>query len=386
MALAAALVVLQSVAGEPAPRAEGFQFDERVRAAIARLERERDPAPDPTNRHELDPRAARIGQRLFHDARLSANGSVSCASCHDPAQGFTTREALAKGIGATTRNAPTLLDASRRRWFGWGGRNDTLWSQAIVPLLAPHEMGSSAEALARVVDSDAGLREAWREVHGDESVGGDALLAQAGKSLAAYQRQLATGPSAFDRYAAALREGNEAEAERYPMQAARGAVLFFGKANCRSCHAGPEFTDEEFHDLGLPPVKGAKRDEGRREGLRLLLADRFRADSEHSDARDGERARDLSHLAPVDEDWGRFKTPSLRNATRTAPYMHTGQFATLRDVVRFYSTLDGAAARGHHGETVLQPLNLSDAEIDELVAFLGTLEGELPPDHLLRAP
>jgi cytochrome c peroxidase len=223
-------------------------------------------------------------------------------------------------------------------------------------------------------------------VHGDEPVAGDALLAQAGKSLAAYQRQLATGPSAFDRWAAALRAGDAREVARYPIEAARGAALFFGKANCRSCHAGAEFTDEEFHDLGLPPVKGAKRDEGRREGLRQLLADRFRADSQHSDARDGERARELAHLAPVDEDWGRFKTPSLRNATRTAPYMHTGQFATLRDVVRFYSTLDGAAARGHHGETVLQPLNLSDAEIDDLVAFLGTLEGELPPEHLLRAP
>lgn len=386
MAFVAVLLALPAVAAETAAPAEAFQLDERVRAAIARLEREAAPAPDPTNRHELDPRAARLGQRLFFDASISANGKVSCASCHDPALGFTTRDATATGIGATTRNAPTLLDAARRRWYGWGGRNDTLWSQAIVPLLAPHEMGSSAEALARAIEADARLREGWRELHGGELAEGDALLAQAGKHLAAYQRLLATGPSAFDRYARALRDGDAEEEARYPIRAARGAALFFGKADCRSCHAGPEFTDEEFHDLGLPPWKGARRDEGRREGLRQLLADRFRADSPHSDARQGERARELAHLAPVDEDWGRFKTPSLRNVARTGPYMHTGQFATLHDVVRFYSTLEGAAARGHHGEAVLRPLNLTDSEIDDLVAFLGTLEGEPPPDHLLRAP
>ncbi len=386
MLLVATILVARTVAAAPAPSEEPFQLDARVRTAIARLERERAPAPDPTNRHELDPRAARLGQRLYFDAGLSANGAVSCAHCHDPAQGFTTRNALATGIGATARNAPTLLDVSRRRWFGWSGRNDTLWSQAIVPLLAPHEMGSSAADLARAIEANPALRGEWRELHGDTLAAGDELLAQAGKHLAAYQRLLATGPSAFDRFAAALRSGDAQGAKHYPLQALRGAALFFGKANCRSCHAGPEFTDEEFHDLGLPPVRGAKRDEGRREGLRQLLSDRFRADSAHSDAREGERARELAHLAPVDEDWGRFKTPSLRNVTRTAPYMHTGQFATLRDVVRFYSTLEGAAARGHHGETVLQPLNLTEPEIDELVAFLGTLEGDLPPEHLLRAP
>lgn len=386
MACVAALIALAAAVEAPAREAGSFRLDERVRAAIARSEREEAPTPDATNRLELDPRAALLGQRLFFDPSLSANGKVSCASCHDPGQGFTTRDPQAKGIGATTRNAPTLLDAARRRWYGWGGRNDTLWSQAIVPLLATHEMGSSAVALARVIEADAQLREGWRELHGPRLAEGDALLAQAGKHLAAYQRLLATGPSAFDRYARALREGDADEESRYPPQAARGAALFFGKADCRSCHAGPEFTDEEFHDLGLPPAKGARRDEGRREGLRQLLADRFRADSPHSDAREGERALELAHLAPVDEDWGRFKTPSLRNATLTAPYMHTGQFATLRDVVRFYSTLEGAAARGHHGETVLRPLNLTEGEIDDLVAFIETLEGVPPPARLLRAP
>lgn len=360
------------------------ELDERVRSAILRLARDKQQASDPTNRASGDERAALLGQSLFHDPRASADGTVSCASCHDPATGFTTRDARAKGIGQATRNAPTLLDVARRRWYGWGGRNDTLWAQAVVPLLAPQEMGSSAQKLGALLDSDARLAARWDEVWGAERAQGDELLAQYGKSVAAYQLRLATGPSAFDRYAQALRDDDRAAQAAYPPAAVRGANLFFGKAGCRSCHAGPEFTDEEFHDLGLPPVKGLKPDEGRREGLRLLLADRFRADSIHSDARDGERAKELSHLAPSAEDWGRFKTPSLRNATLTAPYMHTGQFGTLREVVRFYSTLEGAAPRGHHGETVLKPLGLGDAEIDELVAFLSTLEGGLPPAELLR--
>lgn len=375
-----------------APAAAGFrqtaperpELEGRARSAIVRLERDGHPAADATNRAAGDERAALLGQALFYDARASADGAVSCATCHDPATGFTTREPRAKGIGIATRNAPTLLDVARRRWYGWGGRNDTLWAQAVVPLLAPHEMGSSAGKVGELLASDARLAARWDEVWGSTRAQGDELLAQYGKSVAAYQRKLATGPSAFDRYAQALREDDRAAQAAFPPAAVRGANLFFGKAGCRSCHAGPEFTDEEFHDLGLPPVKGQKPDEGRREGVRLLLADRFRADSVHSDAREGERAAELAHLAPASEDWGRFKTPSLRNATLTAPYMHTGQFGTLREVVRFYSTLEGAAPRGHHGETVLKPLGLSDAEIDDLVAFLSTLEGTLPPPELLR--
>ena len=384
MMRAAALLLCAALPAAPRQDAPSPALEERARAAIARLERAPEPEADPTNRVAGSDRAAELGQALFFDPRASADGSVSCASCHDPAAGFTTRDARAKGLGQTTRNAPTLLDVARRRWYGWGGRNDTLWSQAVVPLLAPHEMGSSAARVGALLDADARLAARWDAVWGATRAQGDELLAQYGKSVAAYQRRLATGPAAFDRYAQALREGDAKAQALYPAAALRGANLFFGKAGCRSCHAGPEFTDEEFHDLGLPPVKGLKADEGRREGVRLLLEDRFRADSAHSDAREGERARELAHLAPTTEDWGRFKTPSLRNATLTAPYMHTGQFATLREVVRFYSTLEGAAPRGHHGETVLKPLGLAEAEIDDLVAFLGTLEGALPPPELLK--
>jgi len=362
------------------------QVTDPVLAAMMRAERRVEVAQDETNALEDSPAAARVGQSLFYNNSLSSNGKVSCATCHEPSLGFTTREPLARGVGLTERNAPTLLDATRRRWFGWGGRNDSLWSQAIVPLLAPHEMGSSAEQLRRALQAQPELGRAWTKVYGENAVSDDVLLAQAGKSLAAYQRRLVTGRSAFDDYARALRDKDAAAQAQYPPLAAQGALLFFGKAGCRSCHAGPEFTDEEFHDLGLPPVRGRKPDEGRREGLRLLAADRFRADSPFSDAPRGARAQELAFLVATDEDWGRFKTPSLRNVTRTAPYMHTGQFSTLQEVLRFYSTLEGAAPRGHHGETVLKPLHLTADELTALEAFLRTLEGSLPAEDLLRPP
>ncbi len=362
------------------------QVTDPVLAAMMRAERRVEVAQDETNALEDSPAAARVGQALFYNSSISSNGKVSCATCHEPSLGFTTREPLARGVGLTERNAPTLLDVSRRRWFGWGGRNDSLWSQAIVPLLAPQEMGSSAEQLRRALQAQPELGRAWTKVHGESAVSDDVLLAQAGKSLAAYQRRLVTGRSAFDDYARALRDKDAAAQAQYPPLAAQGALLFFGRAGCRSCHVGPEFTDEEFHDLGLPPVRGRKPDEGRREGLRLLAADRFRADSAFSDAPRGLRAQELAFLAATDDDWGRFKTPSLRNVTRTAPYMHTGQFGSLHEVLRFYSTLEGAAPRGHHGETVLKPLHLTEDELKALEAFLQTLEGSLPPDELLRPP
>jgi cytochrome c peroxidase len=168
--------------------------------------------------------------------------------------------------------------------------------------------------------------------------------------------------------------------------AQRGLKLFVGRAGCRLCHPGPRFTDDEFHDLGLAPRGGGtRRDPGRYGGLELLLQDPFRASGRYSDAPDGARARELEHLVAAQETWGQFKTPSLRNVARTAPYGHDGKFAALEDVLRFYSTLEGAAS-GHHGERVLRPLGLDEREIADLVAFLGALTDESLDPALLGPP
>jgi cytochrome c peroxidase len=160
-----------------------------------------------------------------------------------------------------------------------------------------------------------------------------------------------------------------------------------GKGQCRVCHAGPNFTDGEFHDLGIPSGPGLVPDAGRASGIATLLSDEFQAGGAFSDDTQSEAARATAFLDPHAPARGQVKTPSLRNVALTAPYMHQGQMKTLRDVVRFYSTHEGRAPAGPHDEKVLVPLHLEEGEIDDLVAFLESLTGApLPPELLQRPP
>lgn len=345
-------------------------------------------APDPTNAVADDPRAAQLGQYLFFDKGLSASGRFSCASCHDPALHFTDGKALFEGLGRGERNTPTLWNAAYQRWFFWDGRADTLWSQALGPIQNPLEMGTSpAQALAHVANTPE-VRAAFEALFGPlaKPLAGEAeqrAFAAIGKCLAAYERRLVTRSSPFDRYAQAVRQGDGEAQKSYPEAAKRGLALFDGRAGCRSCHPGPLFSDAEFHDIGVPR-RGAPADPARRRGIELLLASPYRADGPASDARAGEKAGELAALVRSSENFGAFRTPSLRNVARTAPYMDRGQFATLREVLEYYSELKESVPAGHHGEKVLKPLHLSPAEIDDLLAFLETL-GDDPPDPALLA-
>lgn len=349
------------------------------------------PPADPTNRFARDPRAAELGQALFFDARLSKDAARSCASCHDPERGFADGTSLSRGLAQSTRHSPTLWNAAYQRWFFWDGHADSLWSQALKPIESPLEMGGDRRDVAALLASDPALRSRYEPVFGSlpdqvtpETI--DEVFANVGKALAAYQTLLVSRDSAFDRFASAVRAKDHAAVASYPDEALRGLVLFLGRGNCRTCHAGPNFSDDEFHDIGIPPLGGGPpHDPGRRAGIERVQADPFNAAGRFSDDRDGARAKELAQLAPTAETWGQFKTPTLRNVARTAPYMHQGQVATLRDVVRYYSTLEGALSAGHHGETVLVPLKLTDREIDDLVAFLGTLTDESIPE-VLRKP
>ena len=213
------------------------------------------------------------------------------------------------------------------------------------------------------------------------------VLVHATKAIAAYERQLVSRESAFDRFARGLASGDPQQRSALSPSAQRGLKLFVTSADCRQCHSDANFTDDEFHDLGLAPRGGGLRsDPGRYAGLERLLADPLRASGEFSDAREGAKARELEFLPRTQESWGQFKTPSLRNVALTAPYSHDGTFATLEDVVRFYSTLEGSAPAGHHGERVLQPLDLSEEAIADLVAFLESLTDEGIDKALLTAP
>ncbi len=373
MMLAGALLLLQTE-WSPAELARILAHEKRA------------PAPlDATNAHLTNPAAAKLGQALFFEPRLSSNGKISCATCHIPEQFFTDDKRLAEGLEKGTRNTPTILNAAYQRWFYWDGRADSLWSQALQPIENPLELGLRRDAALQLVQSDATLSELYRAAFGSAPDDKDESFARLGKAIHAYEHQLVGGLSAFDRYARALRENDSTAQAQYPADARRGLKLFIGKANCRLCHSGPLFSDGEFHNLGLPRSRtGAKEDAGRYEALAKLAQNPFRAGGIFSDAPQGERAQELEHTPRTGELWGAFRTPSLRNVTRTAPYMHRGQFPELRDVIFFYSELEGAEPAGHHGERVLQNLNLSVAEMDDLLSFLDTLEEELPAEALRK--
>ena len=377
---------------------------------------------DPTNLVADSLPAALLGQALFFDAGLSNTGTVACATCHDPKLAFADGRVTGRGIGDLTRNTPSLLGAAWQRWYFWDGRADSLWSQALQPIEHPDEMGSTRLEALRHVASQASLRaqyaavfgqlpaledevrfppkaravsaqaddarhQLWQGMAAADRLAVDQAFSNLGKALAAYQRKLVSGPSPFDQFVEGLRRGDSAQKTPISVFAQRGLKLFVGKAGCRSCHNGPTLSDGEFYDVGLPVANSlTRRDSGRLGGIDKLRADPFNAAGAFSSDPKGERARDLDQLDGNGENWGLIKTPSLRNVARTAPYMHAGQFATLDEVLRFYSTREGARPAGHHGETVLEALHLTPEELSDLRAFLECLTAPNPPPQWCRPP
>lgn len=380
--------------------------------------------PDPTNRYADDPAAALLGQAFYFDERLSLTQTVSCATCHEPDAAFADGRPLAIGEGGGTRNAPTVLNAAYQRWQFWDGRADTLWSQAIQPLENPVEHGGSRVRLARTIAGDEELLRAytgvfgpwpmsldparlprdarpipdqpdhphhlaWQALNDEQRDASTTLIVNVAKSLAAYQRRLLATHSPFDRFAEGLRDGDAEKLGAISDPAKRGLKIFVGVGNCRDCHSGPLFTDMEFHNTRIRPRSGLAEPEASRfDGVNKVLADSFNAAGAYSDAPDSEVADNVRFLSVSPDTWGKFKTPSLRNVALTAPYMHEGQFHTLRDVIHHYSTLENALPLGHHqiAETLLRPLDLTEQQIEDLVAFLESLSGTMPSPELMRAP
>ncbi len=375
---------------------------------------------DETNAVVDDERAARLGQFLFFDARLSQNGQVSCASCHMPDHGFAMPSPLGRGLDDTPRHVPSLLNAAFHHWYNWDGSTDSLWAQALGPLESPKEMAFTRTGLAHHIHADAELRRAYEAIFGElpklsetarfpehaRPVPDDPehphhkawaamqpadrrainrVLTNTTKAIAAYQTKLVRKNAPFDTFVEGLEEGDEAKLAALSESAKRGAELFVGKANCVACHTGPNFTDGTFHNLGLGPREWISKDEGRWDGVSAVSKSEFNAVGPYSDKTDGKRAQWIEFLTRTSEDHGQFKTPTLRNVELTAPYMHGGQFETLEEVVRFYSTLDEPVQLGHR-EEMLVPLGLTERDIDDLVAFLHSLTGEALPAELTRQP
>jgi cytochrome c peroxidase len=215
----------------------------------------------------------------------------------------------------------------------------------------------------------------------------NAVFVNVGKAIAAYEHRLLSNHSPFDEFVEGLRGGDSDRIAALSPEAQRGLKLFIGTGECRLCHSGPNFTDGEFHDIRVPPREGGQpRDAGRFGGLRNLLEDPFNAAGEYSDDREGSAARRLRFTVNGPENWGRFKTPSLRNVALTAPYMHQGQFESLEEVVEYYSTLEGAVVADHHDEAILVPRDFTEQEKRDLVAFLRSLTDDDLDPSLLEAP
>ncbi len=377
---------------------------------------------DPTNAFAHDEAAARLGHALFFDTRLSADGEQSCATCHQPDHGFSDPNRVSEAVGTTARHAPSLLNVAYNRWYFWDGRADSLWAQAIEPLEAPNEQGTTRLDIAHLVARDAELREAyeatfepladlsdtsrfpesgrpvpndadhphaqaWESMSDEDQQTINRILSNITKSIAAYQMQLVSVDAPFDRYVDGLRTGDEDKLAALTDSQKRGLQLFVGEAGCIDCHSEAMFTNLEFHNLGLAPRAWlAAEDLGRWAGIEEVKDDPFNAGGRYSDAPASQKAAELEFLARRPENEGQFKTPTLRNVELTAPYMHGGHFETLEEVVRFYSELDESPVLVGHRDETLETLDLDDQQVADLVSFLKALTGQPVDSALTEAP
>jgi len=313
-----------------------------------------------------------LGKKLFFDARLSPDATVSCASCHDPKRAFTDGKPLAEGINARrgVRNSPTLLNAMFSTGQFWDGRAGTLEEQAKMPLTNPDEMGN--RSLDDVVARIAGISEyskAFRQVFG-----GPVSIDGFGKAVAAFERTLISGDAPVDRYL-----GGDLDA--LSEQAREGLVLFRGKARCAVCHqfnanfsafaTFPFFTDGNYRNTGVAANFAGFNALARR----AISASRDTTGAATLELAKHERAGELGRFVVSGNtlDIGAFRTPSLRNVELTAPYFHDGSAATLEDVVRFYVK---GGNENPNRDWQLEPVPLTESEQRELVAFLKALTSD----------
>jgi cytochrome c peroxidase len=259
-----------------------------------------------------------LGRKLFFDRRLSRDGSVSCATCHDPKRAFSTPLSLSSGVGGRQgrRNAPTLVNRGYGRAFFWDGRMPSLEEQVLKPIQDPNEM-------------DLTLEEASARVKLDVLV--------MSRALASYVRSILSGGSPYDRFI-------NGRSGALSVQQKMGLEVFRGKGNCTACHVGPTFTDEHFHNTGVAWRDARFADEGR------------------------------FAISKDPRDHGAFKTPTLREVALTGPYMHDGSMATLEQVIEFYS--DGGRTNPLL-DSEIRPRNFSAEEKLALTEFLIALSGRV---------
>jgi cytochrome c peroxidase len=389
-----------------------------------------DPPDDPTNKWQDDPRAAKFGQRLFfeHDyagplitgddgengglGEPGETGKIACASCHEGPWLIDLRSQpgnISLGADWLPRNSASMINVVY--YFPWienDGLLDSIWSESMIDIEFPLGFNSTRSRLAHVIwekhrdeydaifapDLDPALDPAhpdaarfpanaavgspeWAAMTPEDQDHVTEIYVNFGKALHAYLKLLVSKNAPFDRYVAGDTGAIDAAAKR-------GLKLFVGKAGCVECHNTPHFSDDDFHNTGIR-AEGPRvtTEEGRYARVDFLLMHEFNSDSRWSDDRNTGRLDDVTKDEALRGAW---RTKGLRQVAETAPYMHTGQFPDLRSVVEFYN--DGGHDEGTVGtkSELIVPLNLADAEIDDLVAFLRALTGEEVAPELLAPP
>ena len=373
-------------------------------------------APDPTNAVADNPVAAKFGHQLFFDTRLSANGAVSCATCHQPELRFTDGLPKGRGVGLSGRNSRSIVGTAYSPWLYWDGRRDSQWAQALSPLEDPAEHGGNRMQTVRFISMDVEYKTRYESLFGalpdfsdtsrfpeaaapaDDEVVNAAWLAMTatdqyavnltyaniGKAIAAYERLIMPGPSRFDAYVRALQDGNQPSGTGILTdEEILGLQLFIDEARCTECHNGPLFTNNEFHNTGILSFPGEMPDRGRIDGLKKVLADPFNCQGEFSDD-PNKRCAELTFVRSGIELIGSTRTPSLRNLGGTAPYSHKGQSETIAELLDIYNRAPLAMIGHNEAE---DKLNLGRRELKQLEAFLNALDAPLAtPEEWLKAP
>ncbi|WP_020696253.1 cytochrome-c peroxidase [Reyranella massiliensis] len=338
------------------------------------------PVRDPSNRVSGTSAGTLLGEHLFNEPRLSGDGRMSCATCHQAGRDWSDGQAKAQGAVELDRRTPSLWNVGYSHWFGWDGAGDSLWAQSIRPLLDPREMNGGTERVGALLRNDSVFACGYEKAF-DRSPDNDdeRLLVDAAKALAAFQATLVSPRTPFDAFRDALLAGDRDGAARYPLSAQRGLRLFIGAANCNACHFGPRFTNGEFGDVGIPFfVRPGEVDSGRLGGLERLAASPFNLLGRFNDDTTGEAARRTRHVRRLHSNFGEFRVPGLRQVGRGGPYMHNGSIATLEDVVKHYSEVNPDRLHSD-GVPLVRPLALSSEQSADLVAFLRSLDADVPP-------
>lgn len=361
-----------------------------------------------TNRYAGDQRAAALGHKLFFDQRFSSNGEISCSSCHQPDKYFTDGKKVSQGLATVKRNAPTIVGINQSNWFFLDGRADSLWAQALGPLEDPAEHGGNRSQYAHIIYNDEEYREAYEELFGEmpdladkerfpehaaplrdarssgpwrNMVAEDReaitqIFVNMGKAIAAYEHKLRPAPSRFDHFVEALLNDDDHAMERaMDDDEVAGLRLFIGEANCVICHNGPALSDFEFHNVGTPLVAPGVFDFGRKVAVQRVRKTPFNCQGRYNDAQD----KSCDELKYINTDahttLGTFRTPTLRNVSKTAPYMHAGQYETLEDVVRHY--VDPPPTMMGESDTRALNFDLDEQEQGQLLAFLKALDSDI---------